>query len=131
MTPLKVQENFDLLPAELLMWTAVVARLYRTWEDLLKSSSRRLDYGEWLAIYGDSDNLLPLVVCRAKEGFQPSVGTSMVRIPRKTQLFTVKQASKTLEEIPDNTSKFPTTWDEYGEDTVHLCCSLVCRVRIT
>ena len=118
MTPLEVQENFGLLPAEFPVSTTVVACLYRTWEDLLKSSSRRLDCGEWMAIYGDSDSLLPLVVYRAEEGFQPSVGTSMVRIPRKTQLFTVKQSSKTLEEIPVDTSKFPTTWDEYGDDIV-------------
>ena len=54
----------------------------------------------------------------------------MVRIPRKTQLFTVKQALKSLEEIPGDTLKFPTTWDEYGDDIVQLCHSIVCRVRI-
>ena len=102
MTPLEVQENFDLLPAEFPVWFAVVSRLYQTWKDVLKFSSRRLDYGEWLAIYGDTDSLLPLVVCRAEEGFQPSVGTSMVRIPRKVQLFAIKQSLKTLEEILDD-----------------------------
>ena len=109
MTPLEVQENFGLLPAEFLVWTAAVSCLYQTWKDVLKFSSRRLDYGEWLAIYGDTDSLLPLMVCGAEEGFQPFVGTNMVRIPRKAQLFAVKQSSKTLEEIPDDTSRFPTT----------------------
>ena len=129
MTPLEVQENFGVLPAEFPMWSEVVACLYHTWDDLLKSKSRKLNCKEWLAIYGDPDSL-PLVVCRAEEGFQPSIGTSMVRIPCKIQLFTVKQASKSLEEIPVDTPKFPTTWDEYGDDIVQLCRGLVCRVRI-
>ena len=129
MTPLEVQENFGLLLVEFPMWSAVVARLYRTWDDLLKSSSRKLNCGEWLAIYGDPDSL-PLVVCRVEEGSQPSTGTNMVRIPRKTQLLSVEQPSKSLEEIPGDTPKFPTIWDEYGDDTVQLCRGLVCRVRI-
>ena len=130
MTPLEVQENFGLLPAKFLVWTAAISCLYQTWEDVLKFSSRRLDCREWLAVYGDTDNLLPLVVCRAEEGFQPLVDTSMVRIPQKVQPFVVKQSSKTQEEIPDDTLWFPTTWDEYGDDIVQLCYSFICKVRI-
>ena len=129
MTPLEVQENFGLLPVEFPTWSVVVTRLYHTWDDLLKSRSRKINCGEWLAIFGDMDSA-PLAVCRAEEGFQPSTGTSMVRIPHKTQLFTVKQALKSLEEIPGDTPKFPTTWDEFGDDTIQLYRNTVCRLRI-
>ena len=45
-TPLEVQENFGLLLAQYLVWTAAISCLYQTWEDVLKFSSRRLDCGE-------------------------------------------------------------------------------------
>ena len=72
-----------------------------------------------MAIFGDLDSL-PLAVYRADEGFQPSASNSTLRIPWKIQLFTVKQISKTLEEIPEDMPKFPIIWDERGDDMVQL-----------
>ena len=130
LTPLEAQVKFGLLPDEFPVWSEVVARLYQIWGNLLRSSPRKLVCGEWLAIYGDADSLLPIVVCRADEGSQPKTGTSIVKIPRKMQLYKVKRSSKTLEEISDDDLLLPTAWDEYGDDTVQLCFGLVYRVRV-
>ena len=83
LTPLEAQVKFGLLPDEFPIWSEVVARLYRIWDNLLRTSPRKLVCREWLAIYGDADSLLPIVVRREEEGFQPETGTSMVKIPRK------------------------------------------------
>ena len=129
MTPREAQENFGLLPTEFPVWSVLVARIYHTWDDLLKARSGKINCREWLAIFEDTDNL-PLVVCRAEGGFQPSIGNSTLTIPHKIQLFTVKHVSKLLEEIPSDMPKFSITWDELGEDTVQVCRCIVCRVRI-
>ena len=129
MNPLEVQINYGLLIEEFTAWSVVITRLHHTWEDLLKASSKKISCGEWLAVFADL-NSAPVVVCKAEEGFQPLTGISTVRIPHKTQLFSVKLASKSLEEIPGDTSKFPTVWDERRDDTVQVCCGTVCRVRV-
>ena len=100
------------------------------WDNLIRSSPRKINRGEWLAVYGVAGDPIPIVVCRAEEGFQPAVGTSMVKIPHKIQLFKVKWLSKTLEEISSDSLQLPSVWDEYGDDTVQLCCGSVCRVRV-
>ena len=130
LTPLEAQMKFELLPGKFTVWSEVVAHLYQIWSNLLRSSPRKLACREWLAIYGDADSLLPIVVCRADEGFQPETRTSMVKIPCNSQLYKVKRSSKTLEEITNDDLLLPTTWDEYGDDTVQLCFSLVYRVRV-
>ena len=129
MTPIEIQDKYGLLPAEFPIWSAIVIRIYHTWDDLLKARSSMLKCGEWMAIFGESDSF-PVAVCRADEGFQPSTSNSILRIPRKIQLFTVKQVSKTLEVIPEEMPKFPIIWDERGDDTVQLCHGKVCRVRV-
>ena len=126
----EVQEKYGLLPIEAPAWSEVITRLYNMWGILIRSSLRKINCGEWLAIFGDAGDPLSIVVCRAEEGFQLAVGTSMVKIPHKTQLFKVKWLSKTLEEISSDSLKLPTVWDEYGDDTVQLCCGTVCRVRV-
>ena len=130
LTPPEAQEKFGLLPPEFPVWSVVVAHLDSMWENLIRTSPRKLTYGEWMAIYGDAGDLLPIVVCRAEEDFQPVVGTCMIKIPHKTQLFKVKWLSKTLEEILGDSLKLSTVWDEHGDDTVQLCCGTVCRVRV-
>ena len=129
MTPTEIQDKYGLLPAELPVWSALVVCIYHTWDDLLRASSKRINCREWIAIFGEEDSL-PLAVCRADEGFQPSTGYNTLRIPRKIQLFTVKQLSKTLEAILEDMSKFPIVWDERGDDTIQLCRGKVCRVRV-
>ena len=82
LTRLEAQLKFELLPSELPVWAEIVARLYQRWGNLLRSSPRMLACGEWLAVYGDADSPLPIVVCKADEGFHPETGTSLVKIPR-------------------------------------------------
>ena len=129
MNPLEVQGKFGLLTAELQIWAGVVIRLYHTWADLLKASSKKIECGEWVAVFGDLD-CAPLAVCKTKEGFQPSTGFSVVKIPSKTQLFTIKLASKLLDVFPGDSPKFPVIWDERGDDTLQVCRGTVCRVRV-
>ena len=129
MNPLEVQENFGLLSKEFPAWSGIVIRLYHTWADLLKANSKKINCGEWLAVFGDLDSV-PLAIYRTEEGFQPSTSISTVRIPSKTQLFMVKMASKSLEEIQGDSPKFSTIWDELGDDMVQLCRGKVCRVRV-
>ena len=117
MNPIEVQDSYGLLTEEFPAWLEVVTRLYHTWADLLKVRLGKINCGEWLAVFGDMDSAL-LAVYRSEEGFQPPVGFNTVRIPRKTKLFTVKLASKALEEIPADPPMFPTIWDEIGDDTV-------------
>ena len=83
-----------------------------------------------MAIFDDSGGSMPVVVCRAEEGFQPTVGTGVFKIPSKTQLFTVKQASMTLEETAGDTLNLLSTWDDIGNDTVQLCRGTMHRVRV-
>ena len=99
LTSPEVQEKYGLLPTEASAWPEVITRLYNMWGNLIRSSPRKINCGEWLAVYGVAGDPIPIVVCRAEEGFQPAVGTSMVKIPHKIQLFKVKWLSKTLEEI--------------------------------
>ena len=73
---------------------------------------------------------MPFVVCRAEEGFQPIIGIGLFKILSKTQLFTVKQASMTLEETSDDSLNLLATWDDLENDTVQLCCGVVYRVRV-
>ena len=129
MNPLEVQGKFGLLTAELQIWAGVVIRLYHTWADLLKTSSKKIECGEWVAVFGDLD-CAPLAVCKTEEGFQPSTGFSVVKIPSKTQLFTIKLASKSLDVFPGDSPKFPVIWDERGDDTLQVCRGTVCRVRV-
>ena len=130
LTPPEAQEKFGLLPPEFSAWSTVVTHLDRMWGNLIRFSPRKLTCGEWMAIFDDVGDLVPTVVCRAKEGFQPVVGTYTVKIPHKVQLFKIKWMSRTLEEIPSDSLNLPSAWGEFGEDTVQLCCGTVCRVRV-
>ena len=130
MTPIEVQEKFELLPSEIPLWAAYVACLYQTWGGVLRKSSRRLQYSKWLAIYEESASALPLVVCRVEEGFQPSIGTGIVRIPQKRKIYVVKPMLKSLEELPENAPFLSTTWDDKCDDLLYQCFGYAIRVRM-
>ena len=130
LSPPEAQEKFNLLPVELPIWAEVVIRLHRRWRNLLRSSSRKINCGEWLAIFGDTAGSMPIVVCKVVEGFQPEVGAGSVKIPRSTQLFSVKQSSMTLEETSGDSLNLPALWDDLGNDTVQLCYGAIHKVRV-
>lgn len=127
----EAQAKFGLSPNEEGAWSSLTTMLYRQWATIINNQSPRICCREWLGIFSNTNNILPLAICQALETFQPCLGFNNVEIPWQTTICVAHNVSfPYVPPIAKELTSTSTSMDLRGEDMVNKYMELVRRVWI-
>ena len=129
LTAEEAKMNFGLLEGEVGAWEATIRLVQDTWRDLLHLRPAPC-YGEWIAVFADNNATEPMLVCLTGETLHPHLGPSIHNIPLDVPVYTVKELSGSLMEIPVSLKLDTMVYDRRGGNGVTKVVGCVRRVRV-
>lgn len=125
------QEKYGILGQESGTWETMVQGLWKQWADIIKQPPKKAECGEWVGVFGNTEDNTPTIICPTSTEFQPPLGLCTIEVPAKTNVYVPSNnLTPYLTKVSEETRTLTMSWDRYGESTVNKYSGFIRRVRV-